>query len=1165
MAYAPILHISDGTTTVNLLSQGSGLYLRSWTPNYPELKNNGVRASSPIAHGERITVHTYTDIIDTFELAIVGATQDNTIEDIQNLHRLLLKAQQYWTTDWQNDPVWIAARGPSETNTRYAIIKDYRWPNDSNPYAQPFFPQASRRPAMTEVRLILEHGIWQSEIPGDGLGVCIDGAQNDDLYEEDVFVPTAGTDDAYINQTAGGITTGASNLLFGRTATPVDYDTAVRFRNVAIPAGATIVRAYVVFTKYGAANGTDCIVDIYGEDNATPAAFSTYADYTARARTTATIEWNVPDWDGSDHLTTPDISNIIQEIVDRGDWSSGNDLAVFVQESASDDDAYRSACAQENDPPAEPELHVFWTMGTQTFGQEDAYEVFVANKHNHAQLTHIFTYSAVGGYSENLLGSGTPYDFDDERVLFGIATNAPNSGPFCSLVFDLNSANTAVSPAWQYSSAGGWVSFNDEDIQDNTEGLTYTNGVSSVHWLPQDDWEPQTYNGVEAWWISIDATDVTQQNRDVYTILWPYVDIEEDDVGGDMSALMQLRAYNVSGQRADDPVFVTVDENDSPSLTSTRSVWTDTDDQIIFRLSDDATGGLTTYSYTDAGELTYADQETVPTVVPRDVWAENSECYVAWYDAGLRVYEYDAAGNLTFTDDDSGITAYGVWYNGVYIIVTTGTSVDTYSYDAGTNTLTSVDTIAAETGGAYNIWGDDDYIYVGSFAGHVGIAIYTVSGAGALTHITNVDTNGNACYGLTGNDSFVFMNSEDRIQTYSKAVGNLVLEEEYITTDEFYHVAGVRLMWVGGNFLYATWREQPGGPNEIVSMYINNDGSLNAQQTIMRSHVMGVSGDHNNGLVFIGGSDIDAAQAHNVYSLRIDEFSTAPHTRLVCGLRSLERGENFDAFINLTGNQNEDNIGVAQIGSPLETGVPHSITGEYVTVTTTAVAEPSERVAITINDVLAEEYLGAYHAFLRVYQESGDAGDVTFRLAAAIGDPLTEIAETEIVSNLETGVISLVDLGTFIIPAVLARTRNVGDLRLSVQVGATDAGPIVTRLYDLILMPIDEWAGDFNNLSATTYLPVIGDGAYLEAGSITIPKRTITAYHYDADGAVQDVYLPISSGEAILQANKDQRLWFLEWTRTSVSNPALGDSEPCIALKISLYKAQRYFSMRGNR
>jgi len=488
----------------------------------------------------------------------------------------------------------------------------------------------------------------------------------------------------------------------------------------------------------------------------------------------------------------------------------------------------------------------------------------------------------------------------------------------------------------------------------------------------------------------------------------------------------------------------------------------------------------------------------------------------------------------------------------------------TYTYNAGTNTLTLVDTIAAEIGGAYNIWGDDDYIYVGCYNGYVGIAIYTIDGAGSITHVTNVDTGGNASYGLTGNDSFVFMNSEDRIQTFRKNTGGLTLISEYFPAPDIFHHRQ-RLMWVGGSYLYATLDNQPGA-YDIVSMRINDDGSLDTPQPIIQSNVRASSGDYDRGLLFVGGDDNGGAQAENVYSFRMDEFSTAPHTRLVCGLRSLERGENFDAFINLTGDQNADNIGVAQIGSPLETEVPHSITGEYVTVTTTAVTtEPSERVAITINDVLAEEYLGAYHAFLRVYQESGDAGDVTFRLAAAIGDPLTEIAETEIVSNLETGVISLVDLGTFIIPTVLARTRNVGDLRLSVQVGATDAGPIVTRLYDLILMPIDEWAGDFNNLSATTYLPVIGDGAYLEAGSITIPKRTITAYHYDANGAVQDVYLPISSGEAILQANKDQRLWFLEWTRTSVSNPALGDSEPCIALKISLYKAQRYFSMRGNR
>jgi len=75
-------------------------------------------------------------------------------------------------------------------------------------------------------------------------------------------------------------------------------------------------------------------------------------------------------------------------------------------------------------------------------------------------------------------------------------------------------------------------------------------------------------------------------------------------------------------------------------------------------------------------------------------------------------------------------------------------------------------------------------------------------------------------------------------------------------------------------------------------------------------------------------------------------------------------------------------------------------------------------------------------------------------------------------------------------------------------------------------MPVDEWAGDFINLVNDTD-SVIANQALLDADSISHPKRFLRALARTVGNAVFAVYQAIANGAHILQANKDQRLWFL--------------------------------------
>lgn len=107
----------------------------------------------------------------------------------------------------------------------------------------------------------------------------------------------------------------------------------IRFRNLTIPRNATIVAAWVQFTvdETGSATTNLHIQGQVGD----AAVFSTTArDVSGRARTTAFRDWSPAAWPtvgaaGTDQRT-PDLANVVQEIVNGSGWSSGRALALVV-------------------------------------------------------------------------------------------------------------------------------------------------------------------------------------------------------------------------------------------------------------------------------------------------------------------------------------------------------------------------------------------------------------------------------------------------------------------------------------------------------------------------------------------------------------------------------------------------------------------------------------------------------------------------------------------------------------------------------------------------------------------------------------------------------------------------------------------------------------------
>lgn len=127
----------------------------------------------------------------------------------------------------------------------------------------------------------------------------------------------------------------------------------LRFQGITIPKGAKIDSAYIVVTSHEGKDADDVAkITIYGDatDNATT--FTEDALISARPKTTAQVKWTVNvEWTLWGTYRTPDLSSIVQEIVSRNGWVSGNSLAIIMageNQGTSDVDNAREMEAFEN-------------------------------------------------------------------------------------------------------------------------------------------------------------------------------------------------------------------------------------------------------------------------------------------------------------------------------------------------------------------------------------------------------------------------------------------------------------------------------------------------------------------------------------------------------------------------------------------------------------------------------------------------------------------------------------------------------------------------------------------------------------------------------------------------------------------------------------------------
>jgi hypothetical protein len=109
----------------------------------------------------------------------------------------------------------------------------------------------------------------------------------------------------------------------------------LRFRSLTIPQGAFITNAYIEFTTDETFSGTTNLV-IVGEntDSANPFG-NNHGNVSGRTSRTTTVNWSPSVWDSVDGIhQAADIASIIQQIVNRSGWSSGNNMVLMIEPGA---------------------------------------------------------------------------------------------------------------------------------------------------------------------------------------------------------------------------------------------------------------------------------------------------------------------------------------------------------------------------------------------------------------------------------------------------------------------------------------------------------------------------------------------------------------------------------------------------------------------------------------------------------------------------------------------------------------------------------------------------------------------------------------------------------------------------------------------------------------
>lgn len=231
------------------------------------------------------------------------------------------------------------------------------------------FPLSTEEVSSIDISSVIQEIVDQADwCGGNALGLILEGSSGDAASAREAIAADEGSGSSvqlvveYDHTTATGCVQGSHTYQvavnsdnaeersngYQSTGSELTFNPSsnafigIRFDEINIPKDATITSAYVEFTAYRnrSTSGSGFTISAANEPDANN--FSNYPRYLLRDKAkTAGVTWsNIPSWSKNSSYQSPDISSVVQDIVNRSDWEAGNALMLIFSNITGNRGAY---------------------------------------------------------------------------------------------------------------------------------------------------------------------------------------------------------------------------------------------------------------------------------------------------------------------------------------------------------------------------------------------------------------------------------------------------------------------------------------------------------------------------------------------------------------------------------------------------------------------------------------------------------------------------------------------------------------------------------------------------------------------------------------------------------------------------------------------------------
>jgi type IV pilus assembly protein PilY1 len=239
-----------------------------------------------------------------------------------------------------------------------------------------------------------------------------------------------------------------------RSSGDLDFESGVsvglRFQDMNVPQGATIISATLNITAESSDSGSSTDITIYGEDEDDA---DSYGNVSTRTKTSASVLYEPPNWTSGTTYTTSDISTVVQEIVNRAGWADGNSMAFIMETTGSK----RRGITYNTDPTKAARLSI-------TYQSTGGFSPVKTVREKLVELVGELPTSDWTPITEVLYESA--HYWRGESVVYGksrdglSATRLSHPGSYCEGDNDCGGANTATYPPYGINSPAGCTDAN---------------------------------------------------------------------------------------------------------------------------------------------------------------------------------------------------------------------------------------------------------------------------------------------------------------------------------------------------------------------------------------------------------------------------------------------------------------------------------------------------------------------------------------------------------------------------------------------------------------------------------------------------------------------------------------------------------------------------------